>query len=160
MTPGSTSIRNPIFTGTHTTCNLLLDLDDDETLTTIMSCLTDISELEWTESQLRQKLPILEHHVEKFYMSRAYRALILKSDGSLEFDDDTWHAIMQTPRTEKSGLNWLTAQSSSLDHSQCSEASASKLNVIVVEDNLIRPISSHQTTSPQQLYRPCFQPWS
>lgn len=104
---------NPIFTDTHIICSLFPDLDDDGNVTTIMSCLTDISELKWVESQLRQRTADVEHREAMWRNFADYAPIglaLLNPDGSLEFGNDTWCTMTQTPKIpsgEQSGLAWV-----------------------------------------------------
>lgn len=104
---------NPIFTDTHIICNLFPDLDEEGNVTTIMSCLTDISELKWVENCLRQRTVDVEHR-EAMWRNFADHApedvglALLNPDGTLEFGNETWWAMTQTPSSEKSGLAWVS----------------------------------------------------
>lgn len=104
---------NPIFTDTHIICNLFPDLDEEGNVTTIMSCLTDISELKWVENRLRQRTIDVEHR-EAMWRNFADHApedvglALLNPDGSLEFGNETWWAMTQSPSSEKSGLAWVS----------------------------------------------------
>lgn len=73
-----------------------------------MSCVTDISELKWTEAQLRRRTAEVEER-EMMWRNFTDRAPIglclINPDGSLEFGNDTWRIMTDTPKDEIS-KNW------------------------------------------------------
>jgi hypothetical protein len=95
--------KKNLFLNTCIFCTLYEDLDDDGFVKTVMSCLTDISDLKWTEAQLRRRTAEIEER-ERIWRDFTDRAPIglclINPDGSLEFDDDTWRIMTDTPKDE------------------------------------------------------------
>jgi PAS domain-containing protein len=97
-------------TDTYVLCSAYPDLDENGKVTTVMSCLTDISELKWIEAQLRRRTADVEQREQmwrNFTDCAPIGLCLINADGSLEFGNDTWWSMTETPRDETSGLSWL-----------------------------------------------------
>jgi PAS domain-containing protein len=91
-------------------CSSYPDKDENGIVTTVMSVLTNISELKWIEAQLRTRTAEVEQRelMWRNFTDRAPIGLcLIKAKGLLEFGNETWWSMTATPKGETSGLAWI-----------------------------------------------------
>jgi PAS domain S-box-containing protein len=92
-------------------CNAYPDLDEDGNVKSIMSCIMDISELKWTEDQVRlrtRELDQSELQYRQFADHAPIGVCLIDPKGCLKFANDAWFEITARSREDNDCMSWLT----------------------------------------------------
>ncbi|KAF1992547.1 hypothetical protein K402DRAFT_416197 [Aulographum hederae CBS 113979] len=91
-------------------CTLYPEYNDDEATQTIVCCVTDVSELTWTESQLLMKTKELQSSEQRWkrFLEHAPAgvAILEASTLYLEYANPAWFSLTGLPNTILGSLDW------------------------------------------------------
>ena len=104
--------RNGHMTASYTTgfCAAYPVLDDEGNVKSLMGLIMDISELKWTEDQVRIQARELEQSELKYRQFADHAPIgvcLIDSRGYMDFANDAWFEITAQPRKDKDSMSWL-----------------------------------------------------
>lgn len=102
--------RNGNMQFTTGLCAAYPDLNEDGSVNSLMSCIMDISELKWTEEQVRvrtQELGQSELRYRQFADYAPVGVCLLDHQGCTKFANDAWFAITGQSREDTESMSWL-----------------------------------------------------